>query len=118
MRLHTRCKNLRLTEQIREQITSRLTFALARFSRNIREVTASLADLNGSKGGQDKRCRVVVRLRSSNKVTIEETGSNVLAAIARAADRAKNAVGRALKRQRDAQVNRKGFRPATDQVPE
>ncbi len=118
MRLHTRCRNLKLTREIREQVRSRLAFALARFSHQIEEVTASLADLNGRKGGLDKQCRVVVKLHPNSKITIEETDSNVLAAIARAADRAKNAVGRTLKRRLDARINRNGLRPATDEIAE
>lgn len=118
MRLHTRCRNLRLTKEIREQVRSRLAFALARFGHQIEEVTASLADLNGRKGGMDKQCRVVVKLHPNSKVTIEETDSNVFAAIARAADRAKNTVGRTLKRRHDARINRNGLRPATDGITE
>ena len=111
MRLHIRCKNFRLTENIREQVRSRLAFALARFSERIRNVTANLIDLNGRKGGVDKQCRLIVQLCPNGTVTIEETDSNVSAAIARAADRAGHTVSRALKRWRDAKINRDGFSP-------
>jgi len=111
MRLHIRCKNLRLTKEMREQTRSRLAFALARFGHRIKEVTTNLADLNGRKGGIDKQCHLVVRLRPKGNITIVQTATNVSAAIAQAADRAGQTVGRALKRRRDVKINRDGFSP-------
>jgi putative sigma-54 modulation protein len=111
MRLHIHGKNFRLTESIREQVRARLAFALARFSDRIRNVTTKVVDVNGRKGGIDKQCRLVVQLCPKGTVTIEETDSNVSAAIARAADRAGHTVSRALKRWRDAKINRDGFSP-------
>ncbi|MBN2024345.1 MAG: HPF/RaiA family ribosome-associated protein [Pirellulales bacterium] len=113
MRVHVRCKNVKMTQEIRGQLRTRLSFALGRFAHRIKEVTARLADVNGAKGGEDKQCRLVVRLHPNSKVTIEETAGDVLAAIARAAGRAKNAVGRALRRRRDARIGRGGFSPQT-----
>ena len=51
----------------------RLDFALGRFGGRISQVTVGLEDLNGPRGGADKRCRLAVRLVPSGKVTIEET---------------------------------------------
>ena len=111
MRLHIRCKSIRLTEKVQEQVRVRLAYALARFGHRIKEVTAKLADLNGCKGGIDKQCCLVVRLHRKGNVTIVQTASTVSAAIAQAADRAGHSVGRALKRRRDAKINRAGFSP-------
>jgi len=94
-----------------EQIRLRLAFALGRFARRIRDVTTSLADVNGRKGGVDKRCRLEVRLSPRGQVTIEEMDANLFAAIARAAGRAGQSVGRALKRRRDARIHRGRFTP-------
>jgi len=101
MRLSIRCKNVRLTETVQERIRLRLESALARFRHRIHEVVTSVADLNGPKGGVDKQCRLIVRLRPKGKVTIEETGSSLFAAVTRAADRTRQAVRRALRRRRD-----------------
>lgn len=111
MRLHIRCKDFTLTEKMREQLRVRLAYALARFGHRIKEVTAKLADLNGSKGGVDKQCCLVVRFHRKGNVTIVQTASTVSAAVAQAADRAGHSVGRALKRRHDARINRVGFSP-------
>jgi ribosome-associated translation inhibitor RaiA len=111
MRLHIRGKNFRVNDDLREHMRLRLGFALGRFGQRIREVTASLADVNGPRGGLDKQCRIVVRLLPSGKVTIEETALDFMAATARAADRAGRAVGRELERRREARVNGGGMSP-------
>ncbi len=111
MRLHIRSKNFSVTDAIREQVQERLAFALARFGKRIKNVTASLVDLNGPKGGVDKQCRLIVQLRPNRTVTIEETDSNICAAIARAADRAGHTVSRSLERYREAKIDRYGFSP-------
>jgi putative sigma-54 modulation protein len=111
MSLYIRSKNLRLSEKTREHFRFRLMSILDRFGHRIQDVDASLSDLNGPKGGVDKQCRVVVRLRPNGKVTIQETESNIFTAFARALDRAKHAVGRTLERRHDAKSNRNGFNP-------
>jgi putative sigma-54 modulation protein len=114
MRLYIRGKKFRVSDDLREHMQLRLGFALGRFGQRIREVTASLADANGPRGGIDKQCRIVVRLVASRKVTIEETGADFMAAIARAAERAGRAVGRELERQRETRTNGSGMSPRED----
>jgi len=111
MRLNIRCKSVRLSDELVDHVRRRLAFALTRFAHRITEVTASLAHANPGKGGGDTLCRLVVRLRPNREVTIEESDCNLFAAVARAADRAKNSVSRALKRRRDARVKRVGICP-------
>jgi len=114
MSLFIRCKNFRLSKAVRERIRFRLASAIARFEHRIRDVTTCLVDLNGPKGGVDKQCRLVVRLHPKGKFTIEETDSNLFAAIAHAADRLRRSIGRAVERKRDAKINRNGFCPRSE----
>jgi len=107
MRLYVRSKKVRLSEELYEYLHARLAFALARFDRRILDITASLTDVNGPKGGVDKQCRLVVRLRPKGKVTIEQSATDVAAATDLAADRVSYAVSRALKRQRDTRAKRR-----------
>lgn len=107
MRLCVRSKNVRLSEEWHDYLHARLTFALARFDHRILDTTAMLLDLNGPKGGVDKQCRLVVRLRPRGKVTIEQSASDFVAAIALAANRASYAVRRALRRRRDSRAKRR-----------
>lgn len=114
MRLSIRSKNVKLSLAAQERIRLRMASALARFNRRVQDATASFVDMNGPKGGVDKQCRLVVRLRPNDKVTIEETGSELFAAVTRAIDRAKRAVARALRRRRDRKIDRHGFSPRSE----
>jgi putative sigma-54 modulation protein len=111
MRLLIRCEHFKLSEAIQEQVRWRLRMALRRFGHRIRDIAANLADLNGPRGGADKQCRLVVRLRPSGMVMVQETDRHVLSATALAASRIKRAVIRALQRQRDAKIDPNGFSP-------
>lgn len=74
-----------------------LQFALGRFGNRVRTLTVRLSDLNGPKGGVDKRCLVTVRLsRPRRVVVVEDVDANEAAVIARAVDRASRAVARAV----------------------
>lgn len=78
----------------------RLRFALGRYSLHIVRVTARLGDENGPRGGNDKYCRVQVRLRDADPVHIQELGQDLYAVIDRAADSAGRSVSRQIERGR------------------
>jgi len=86
---------------LREHIERRLTFALSRFSDRVTKVAVTLTDNNGPKGGVDKSCRIVVRLRSLGEVIAEVVDTDWPVTIDRAASRAGHNVGRELDRKRE-----------------
>ena len=76
----------------------RLETALNRFAPRVRAVSVRVTDLNGPKGGPDKRCLIAVRLERPNRlILIEQVHSDHLVAIGRAVDRAARAVARAVR---------------------
>ena len=58
MRLEMYGHNIGLSEAVRAHIASRVEFALGRLAARITRVRILLADLNGPRGGIDKRGRV------------------------------------------------------------
>ncbi len=87
-----------LTKALRNHVERRLGFALsARYDR-VERILARLSDINGPRGGNDKRCHLCVVLPGQADVVIEDTQSNQYVAIDRAADRASRAVSRKLAR--------------------
>ena len=75
----------------------RLEYALGCFSSRVRSVTVRLADVNGPRGGVDKKCAVAVRLdRPKRLIVIEDIDADPAIAIDRAADRVARAVVRAV----------------------
>ncbi len=101
MRLDIRGRNLALTPSLLDHVARRLRFALGRFGGSIRQITVRVADVNGPRGGIDKRCHVHVDV-AGRTVTIEELDRDLYAAVDRAAERAGRAAERTLARVRAA----------------
>lgn len=101
MMIVIQCQGFQLTPALREHVRRRLGFSLARANNHISRVDVSLSDINGPRGGIDKRCLVKVRLEGLQLVVVEDVQSNLYSAIDRAAGRAGRIVLRRLARQSD-----------------
>jgi ribosome-associated translation inhibitor RaiA len=99
MMIVTRALDFSLTPAIRERVESRVRSAMEPVSGRVMIVTARLRDINASRGGVDKRCRLVAGLRKSGVVIAEATDVDLYAAIDRAAGRLRRAVVEATRRQ-------------------
>ncbi|WP_379720074.1 HPF/RaiA family ribosome-associated protein [Massilia jejuensis] len=89
-----------LTGALRAYTEQRLATALGWARTHMRKLVVSLSDINGPRGGVDKRCKIQVRL-GSRDVIVEDTGADLYAAIDRAAGRADRALVRQVERTRD-----------------
>ena len=75
----------------------RFELALGRFQGRVRSVAIRIVDLNGPRGGVDKRCRVTVQLSAPKRtLVIEDTDADAAIAIDRVADRTVRTVARAI----------------------
>ena len=83
----------------------RLEFALGRFAGGVRSLRVRLTDVNGPRGGPDKKCLIAVRLtRPGRVIVIEDVDADHAVVIGRAAERASRAVSRALQSARDWRI--------------
>ena len=98
MRISVRSRGFELTEGLRAHAERRLGFALARFGTRLASVTLRMDDVNGPRGGADKRCQVVVGLARKGEVRIVELDGDLYVAISRAVDRVERAVAREMDR--------------------
>jgi ribosome-associated translation inhibitor RaiA len=89
------------TPELRDFASSALRSSVGRFERRITGVTATLLDLNGPRGGIDKRCRVAVTLRCGRSVVVEATAGHEYAAISKACSRIRRRVVRSVSRFRE-----------------
>ncbi len=91
-----------LDEALRERVERRLGFALGRFGDRVGRVAVHLSDVNGPRGGVDKRCRIVAEVPGgrSGAVVIEDAAAELDPLIDRAADRIGQSVRRRLDRGR------------------
>ena len=99
MQIEIQARNFSLTRAMRAHIERRLAFALSTCNRHVRRILVRLSDINGPRGGSDKRCQLEVMLPGQS-VVIEDTEADLYVAINRAAARAGRTVMRQLRRKR------------------
>jgi len=84
----------------KEYLQRKLARVLAKFGSAVERTSVRLEDVNGPRGGIDKRCQVKVVLKGLQSVYVDERHRSVRAAMDRALSRADHAVRQALQRHR------------------
>ena len=87
MKIEIRNLNERIDQSQREYIERRLLFALGRFGSRIRRVMVRLEDMNGPRGGLDKRCHIEVRVPGRGVLVVDVRDVELESAVSRAAER-------------------------------
>ena len=100
MKLTIRARSLELTEELRTRVIRRVRFALTRVLGADSRVSVTLADVNGPRGGRDKRVLVRVAAPGLPETIVQEDGHDVAAAVDRAVDRTARTCARARDRVR------------------
>lgn len=102
MKIDVRGSTVPISYALEEHIRRRLAFALRRFAGKVERVVVRLVDLNGPKGGPDKRCRISAQLMTHGPtVMVEATSADAYLSVSQAAARLDERVARTLARQRD-----------------
>lgn len=110
MQMKIQIKGLPRASKLRRIAAHKIDAALARYAHAIEETSVRLDDINGpDRGGVDKLCRVVLRMKDSSVLVIEELGTDVAQVIERVADRLRQSVARQLAR--IIGIDRNGLRP-------
>ena len=99
MKILIQSHHFELTQGIKDHIQRKLQFAFSRMERHITVLSVCLSDVNGPKGGPDKRCRLHVCLANMENVVVRDTQTDLYCAIDRAMHRASRSVARKISRQ-------------------
>jgi putative sigma-54 modulation protein len=117
MRIDLQARGFDLTQGLREHAERRLQFALGWADRNVRSVSVRLSDVNGPRGGNDKRCQIKIPLAGGPAVVIEDARKDLYVAIDRAAERTERTLARRLGRLREHRPTRPNPRNASAYEP-
>lgn len=101
MKIDLQARHFALTKALRTHVVRRLGFALNAGADQVQRVLVRLSDINGPRGGADKRCKIQLVLPRQADIVIENTEENLYAAIDRAANRAGRTLRRRVTRYRD-----------------
>jgi putative sigma-54 modulation protein len=100
MELSIKTQGLDLSDPLKAYTARRLQFSLGEFVTELDGVEVRLGDVNGPRGGLDKRCAIKVILRGFGMVFARAAGTDVYSTVDRAATRIRSAVSRTLSRRR------------------
>jgi putative sigma-54 modulation protein len=114
MRIAIQARGFDLTEALRKHTERRLQFALSWAAHGVRTVTVRLSDINGPRGGNDKRCSIQIPIPGGQDVVVEDVEADFYAAIDCAAGRTERAVARRFERLREHHHERLDNEEMTD----
>ena len=100
MHIDIQARVFNLTEALHRFVRRRLESSLSTRYDQIQRIRVRLSDVNGPRGGADKRCQVHVVLPNVQDVIIEDTSADMYTAISRAAERAGRTLTRRFGRKR------------------
>lgn len=101
MRIDIQARGFKLTDGLRQYTERRLKFALSWAAFEVRKVVVRFSDINGPRGGEDKRCYIQIPITGRPDIVIEDTESNLYTAIDHAVSRIERSVARRLERKRE-----------------
>ena len=104
MNIVIQAQGFELTDALRAHTLRRLQFSLHSAGRDVTQIQVRLSDINGPKGGLDKRCHLLIRLSNDADLSIEDTEDDMYVAIDRAIERCKRTMTRLLERKRAQRV--------------
>jgi ribosome-associated translation inhibitor RaiA len=113
MRVHVRCTGIEHAAGLVEHTKRRIHQHLSRFGHRLRAVEVRLADVNGPRGGRDKRCLVTAHGAGLGNLRVEELHEEPHIGVERALERLEEAVGRSIARVRERRVALAAKGPAT-----
>jgi ribosome-associated translation inhibitor RaiA len=99
MQIDIQSREFSLTGALHDYAERRLRFSLTSSNSYIQRVKMRLSDINGPRGGADKRCHIQIVLTGLPDIIIEDIEADMYVAIGRAADRAGRSVLRKVRRQ-------------------
>jgi len=101
MNVQIHASDFTLTDGLREHIAWRVAYATNHGRDEISRVVVHLSDVNGPRGGVDKRCGVELRLKGAQSLIVEDVQADLYVAIDRAFERIGRSLQRRLSRRRD-----------------
>ena len=113
MKIELRFCGVEGSDALREYMLRRVHFQLTRFAHELDTVVVRMSDINGPKGGIDKRCKVTVRGPRIGSLTLAELTGDAYSALDLAIGRISRAVSRDVARTRAAHGARTSMRGAS-----
>ena len=106
MRVQVRIRGVDGPAELVEHAERRVHHHLSRCGRQVTGVTVSLSDVNGPRGGNDKRCQVTVTGQLIGTLHLAETHEDARSGVDVALARLSHSVGRSVQHARETHTAR------------
>ena len=103
MNITIKAQHFELSDAIRDFAHSKMESALSRFGDDVLSVDVFCTDVNGPKGGPDKRVVMRIQLRHRHQVTVESLHHDLYNAISKCSGKARRVVRRKIRKFRKVQ---------------
>jgi putative sigma-54 modulation protein len=116
MKVQVRFKGIEGSDELVHFVTRKVHQHLSGFGHHVRSVMVRLTDVNGPRGGKDKRCQFEIAGPDIGSLHVEGWHEEVCAGVDETLDRVAQTVGRSIARLRDHAVERRpaGSRAMSD----
>lgn len=114
MKIDVRFLGMSPSPALREHTERQILFHLSRFGRDIQTVEIRISDVNGPKGGLDKKCRITARGPRFGLSTLEELSGDAYQAADEAIARLARTVGRQIERARNWKTGTPAILPVNE----
>ncbi len=106
MEINIQTAGFTLTDALKDHFHKRLAYSLAHGKEHITHIRAHLSDINGPRGGKDKRCLLQIHLKQQPTIVIEDIKYDMYLAINFASDRAGRNLARRISRSQRKTVDK------------
>lgn len=96
MLVQIQSRHFSLSEALNKYVKSKVQIMLSRYETKIISINVSLFDVNGPKGGEDKCCKIIVKVNGRSSIVVQETAEDLYDAINTSTRRVRRAVKRQL----------------------
>ncbi len=97
-------KQAGIKEDVSRQAKRLLRFSLSRFHGVVTRVKVRCYDVNGPKGGMDKRCHITAKLKAAGQVMVQGKGVNYIEALNNCLERLVRATRREIDKRRSMPI--------------
>jgi ribosomal subunit interface protein len=112
MNINLQARDFHLTNSLESQIRQKMKILLDRFDDKIRATRVVLSDINGPKGGKDKRCTIKIEVHNAKTIVVDEVADNMYESISRCSQRAKRAVSKLVSKDRGKKREKGSIKPS------
>ena len=104
MIFETNNKQAGIDDNASNEVKRLLKFSLSRFEGAVTRVKIRFSDVNGPKGGIDKRCRISAKLRTGGQVVVSGEGEYYIEALSHSLERLVRSIRRKIEKRQSYPV--------------